>query len=133
MKRCAKSSFSTVNTERKWQFIHLSFSQATDFSIRAKTLAVKILTCNFFELLTADFLHICHKSDPNLIGCMKTSIETLRPSLIKGIPDLDIPSIEPMDIGNLLVSENTRSNGLHISAKNIVASGASTFRINKME
>ncbi|XP_055294865.1 circadian clock-controlled protein daywake-like [Sitodiplosis mosellana] len=80
-----------------------------------------------------DYLHICHENDPNLTGCMITSIETLRPKLVTGIPDLNIPSIEPMDIGNLLVSEATQSNGLRITAKNIRAFGASTFKIKSLE
>lgn len=79
-------------------------------------------------------LHICHKSDPDLNGCMITSIEKLRPSLVNGIPELDIPSIEPMDIGNLLVSESTRSNGgLQITANNIRAYGSSSFQIKNMQ
>lgn len=62
------------------------------------------------------------------------SIETLRPSLVNGMPELDIPSIEPMDIGNLLVSESTRARGgLQISAKNIRAFGASTFKIKNLQ
>lgn len=81
----------------------------------------------------AKFLHICYRSDPNLIDCMTESIEALRPSLVTGIAELDIPSIDPMDIGNLLVSESTQSNGLRISAKNIRAFGASTFKIKKLE
>lgn len=85
------------------------------------------------HLISADYLHICRKSDPNLIGCMETSIETLRPFLIKGIADLDIPSIDPIDIGNLLVSESTRSNGLHITAKNIRAFGSSLFKLKNLE
>lgn len=64
---------------------------------------------------------------------METSIDTLRPYLVKGIPDLDIPSIDPIDIGNLIVSESTRSNGLHISANKIKAFGSSSFKIKKME
>lgn len=78
-------------------------------------------------------MKICHRTDPDLPGCVKNSIETLRPLLVKGVPDLDIPSIDPMEVGNLLVSESTRSNGLHISAKNIRAFGASTFRLKKLE
>lgn len=64
---------------------------------------------------------------------MVESIESLRPSLVKGIPDLDIPSIDPMNIGNLIVSESTQSNGLRISAKSIKAFGASNFKIKKLE
>lgn len=88
---------------------------------------------SFFSSL-ADILHICHKTDPDLNGCIVTSIEKLRPALVNGMPELDIPSIEPMDIGDLLVSENTRSNGgLQISASSIRANGASSFKIKKME
>lgn len=64
---------------------------------------------------------------------MKTSIDKLRPSLVQGIPALDIPSIDPITIGNLLVSESTQSNGLHITAKDIRAYGASTFKIRDLE
>lgn len=64
---------------------------------------------------------------------MKKSIETLRPFLTRGIPELDIPSIDPIVIGDLLVSESTRSNGLQISAKDIKSFGSSGFIIKNLE
>lgn len=36
-----------------------------------------------FSLISANYLHICHESDPNLKACMETSIEILRPYLGK--------------------------------------------------
>lgn len=83
--------------------------------------------------ITAEYLHICRKSDPNLPECMKKSIETIRPFLVSGIPELDIPSIDPIEIGDLLVSENTRSNGIRITAKDIMAYGTSNFIIKNLE
>lgn len=80
-----------------------------------------------------EYLHICRKSDPDLVGCMKTSIETIRPFLVSGIPELDIPTIEPMRIGDLLVSENTQGNGLRITAKDIDSYGSSNFVIKSLE
>lgn len=77
--------------------------------------------------MTAEYLHVCHKSDPNLVGCIKQSIEIIRPYLVSGIPKLDIPPIEPMNVGDLLISEKTQSTGLRISAKEISAFGASNF------
>lgn len=64
---------------------------------------------------------------------MKKSIDTIRPFLVSGIPELDIPSIEPMRIGDLLVSENTRGNGLRITAKDIDSYGSSNFIIKNLE
>lgn len=86
-------------------------------------------------LVAADYLHICRKSDPKLNDCIKTSIDILRPFLVKGIPELDIPSIDPIDIGDLLVSENTRSNsnGIQITAKDIKSYGSSEFIIKSLE
>lgn len=88
-----------------------------------------------FLLVAADYLHICRKSDPKLNDCIKTSIDILRPFLVKGIPELDIPSIDPIDIGDLLVSENTRSNsnGIQITAKDIKSYGSSEFIIKSLE
>jgi len=79
------------------------------------------------------YLHVCHKSDVHLTECMIKSIETLRPYLVRGIPELDIPSIDPINIGDLLVSESTQSNGIRITAKNIKSYGSGAFRIRNLE
>jgi len=82
-----------------------------------------------------EYLHICRKSDPHLIDCMKTSIEVIRPFVVRGIPALDVPSIDPIDIGDLLVSETARSgsNGVQITAKDIKTYGASSFILRSLE
>lgn len=84
-------------------------------------------------LILAEYLHICTKNDPNLPDCIKKSIENLRPYLVRGIPELEIPSIDPIDIGDLLVAENTRQNGIQITAKDIKSYGSSAFRIRNIE
>lgn len=79
-----------------------------------------------------DFLHVCHKNDPQLIDCMTKSVEFLRPYLSAGIPEMDVPSIEPLELGDLLVSESSVSNGLRITAKDIKAFGPSNFKITRL-
>lgn len=64
---------------------------------------------------------------------MVKSIETLRPHLVKGIPELHAPSIDPIVLGDLIVSERTQSNGLRLSAQKIRAYGASAFKLKKFE
>jgi len=91
-----------------------------------------MLTCAA-ERSIPNFIHVCRKNDPLLDDCMVKSIETLRPYLVKGIPELDVPSIDPMIIGDLLMSERTRTNGLRLSAKKIRAFGASLFKLKKIE
>lgn len=78
-------------------------------------------------------MHICTRNEPNINECIKHSIEVLRPFLVRGIPEIDIPSIDPIDIGDLLVAEHTRSNGIQITAKDIKSYGASSFVIKNLQ
>lgn len=96
-------------------------------------LTVSLQLLPFVCLISAKYLHVCRKSDPNLSGCMVKSIETLRPYLVKGIPEIDVPSIDPMILGDLIVSESTQSNGLRLSAKNVRSFGSSLFKLKKIE
>lgn len=53
--------------------------------------------------------------------------------MVKGIPEYNIPTLEPLDIGDLLVAENpVNDNGLSITAKDIVAYGAANFDVFNM-
>ncbi|XP_052890841.1 uncharacterized protein LOC128299042 [Anopheles moucheti] len=63
---------------------------------------------------------------------MKESIETLRPYLARGIPELDIPSIDPIHLGDLIVAESVPGQGVSISAKDIKAYGPSNFKLKKL-
>ncbi|XP_053667281.1 uncharacterized protein LOC128716383 [Anopheles marshallii] len=79
-----------------------------------------------------EYLHVCHREDPKLTECMKESIETLRPYLARGIPELDIPSIDPIHLGDLIVAESVPGQGVSISAKDIKAYGPSNFKLKKL-
>lgn len=62
--------------------------------------------CNLINnvLLAADFLKVCKKSDPKINECVYNSVNNLKPYLVTGIPSLDIPSLEPIDLGDLIVA-----------------------------
>ena len=83
--------------------------------------------------ILAEYLHVCHREDPKLTECMKESIETLRPYLARGIPELDIPSIDPIHLGDLIVAESVPGQGVSISAKDIKAYGPSNFKLKKLK
>lgn len=76
------------------------------------------------------FIKVCHRTDPQLAQCMKGSVEAIRPYLVQGIRELDIPPIEPLLIGDLLVSDG---GGLKIRATNVQAYGPSNFVLKKMK
>lgn len=76
---------------------------------------------------------MCHESDPKLISCLIESIEFLKPYLRTGVPELDMPSVEPLHISDLVVSESSASNGLHITTKDIDVYGASDFSLSNLK
>lgn len=77
-----------------------------------------------------NFIQVCNQADPQLNECMKRSVESLRPYLAQGIPELDVPPIEPLNIGNLNVADQ---GGLKITANNVQAYGPSNFILKKMK
>lgn len=64
---------------------------------------------------------------------MKQSVEQLRPYLTRGIPELDIPPIEPIIIGDLIVAESVPGQGISITAKGVKAYGPSNFILKKLK
>lgn len=47
---------------------------------------------------SASYIKICYQDDPKLNQCVKESIEALRPKLAEGMPELDVPTLEPLHI-----------------------------------
>lgn len=78
------------------------------------------------DIVTAEYIHICKRSDPEYSKCVSDSIVHLTPLMAKGIPELNIPSVEPLVLDELVAIQG---NGLKISAKNIKAHGASDFTV----
>lgn len=81
---------------------------------------------------SADYLQICEKSDDNLTECVKSSIELFQKALIDGIPDINISSIDPLQIGDLFKS-NRRRHGTNLKVHNVNFLGISKFKIEKLQ
>lgn len=52
----------------------------------------------FFSLFPASYITLCKRDQNTIDKCAKEAVEKLRPKLIEGIPELDVPSIEPFYI-----------------------------------
>lgn len=95
---------------------------------------IKLNKANYFHRIAADCIHICKANDPALSKCMVQSVENMRSYLAVGIPEMDVPSIEPTDIGDLIVSQRTRArSGLHLSANNIKIYNSSQYNVQNMK
>lgn len=61
---------------------------------------------------------------------MTDSVEYLRPYLVKGVPEYNIPSLEPLLLKELVAAEGT---GIRISARDVHAYGASDFTVRRLK
>lgn len=81
-------------------------------------------------ILTAEWLIVCHKNDPEIDTCIMKSVEALKPKLKTGVPEYNIPSLEPLILKQLVAAEGT--GGIRITANNVKAYGASNFIVQKI-
>ncbi|XP_058803118.1 circadian clock-controlled protein daywake [Phymastichus coffea] len=99
---------------------------------RGTTLAIALcaalVCCSALEL--PDFIHVCRRNEPDIEACIRRSVEDLRPQLMSGVPEYNIPSLEPLLLKELVAAEGT--GGLKITARDVSAFGASNFIVQKL-
>lgn len=81
-----------------------------------------------FLLFLASYIKVCGRRDPDLDGCVKKTIEVLRPKFKIGIPELDVPSADPFFLEEGLPLANSRD--LQASARNVNLHNFSNFELN---
>jgi hypothetical protein len=57
----------------------------------------------------------------------------LNPKLISGIPEYGIPSLEPIELGDLIVPGSRTGQGFKISLHDIKAYGSSNWKITRLK
>ncbi|KAK4879066.1 hypothetical protein RN001_007212 [Aquatica leii] len=87
--------------------------------------------CLFFAVncKIPDYINVCPQSHPNLSACITESIMALVPRLKSGIPELEVPSLEPLEFDTLSIGGAT---GLSTNLTEVFAWGASDFKILKL-
>ncbi|KAB0797641.1 hypothetical protein PPYR_08634 [Photinus pyralis] len=99
-----------------------------------KLFVLNIFCVLFFNVTSKQipsYVSLCKINDPNLSMCLKDSINALRPYLVKGIPEMDLPPGEPLQFPS--VSADTGANSaVSVKAKswNHTVSGIMDFILN---
>lgn len=77
------------------------------------------------------FIRICNSTDPKLGSCIRKSIINLRPHLVRGIPELDVPSLDPLFVPEIRISQ---TGGIQVAAvfRNITIEGPCKFRLRSV-
>ncbi|XP_049887877.1 circadian clock-controlled protein daywake-like [Pectinophora gossypiella] len=83
--------------------------------------------------VTPDYFPQCKKSDPQIEKCVLDSVENLRPKLKGGIPELNIPALEPFTVPTLKLDRTAPNLRLKAVIKNMRAVGGSKFKVEKLK
>ncbi|XP_055384445.1 protein takeout-like [Condylostylus longicornis] len=75
-----------------------------------------------------DYIQTCHKSDPDFTKCFLEAVETLRPKIASGMPELDLPPFEPLDLGDLIISKKEET-GIDITVRHLNVYNATKFKV----
>ncbi|KAJ3654890.1 hypothetical protein Zmor_014043 [Zophobas morio] len=79
------------------------------------------------------YIHICKRSDPRVARCIRESVEYLLPQLKNGIPELQVPSLEPLHIDEITIFGGDVPSNLKAFLRNVKVHGASNFQITKIK
>lgn len=80
-------------------------------------------------LITAEYILPCQKTDPELNTCIKKSFNHLRPYLAKGLPELDVPAVEPLRIEELAMENNAGAVRIKALFTDITVKGPSNYTV----
>ena len=79
--------------------------------------------------LSAPYIKVCGRWNPQLDQCIQNSVEAIKEKLRSGIPEIDVPSLEPMHVDRMELADLPN---FKASAHDVKLYGLSDFHINKL-
>lgn len=84
-------------------------------------------------MLAASYFPRCHIDDPRINDCLLKATETVRPFLIKGVPELKIPPMEPFLLPEASLQQGTQALNFKATLYNTTVRGLSNYKFSKYE
>lgn len=98
---------------------------------------VGLVVVNGEEVMSANhpppYVKQCKEGDPKVIDCFISAYHNLQPYLVKGIKEIELPSVEPFHMDELSLSLTGGPNGYKISLKEMLIYGASNSTMSKLK
>ncbi|KAF5299970.1 hypothetical protein FQA39_LY11343 [Lamprigera yunnana] len=76
-----------------------------------------------------DYINVCHRNDSNLVACINNSITILKPYLKDGIPELEVPPLEPLLLDAVDLISGTEATRIAATIYNLTIWGPTSFII----
>ncbi|KAJ8673658.1 hypothetical protein QAD02_004920 [Eretmocerus hayati] len=82
---------------------------------------------------TPEYVKKCSRSDPKLKSCLIDALHHLRPYLRAGIPEIELPTVEPFRMDELKLSLTGGPSGYTIRLRELLVRGASNFTVEDIK
>ncbi|KAJ0179413.1 hypothetical protein K1T71_005125 [Dendrolimus kikuchii] len=92
-------------------------------------LAVLVYSSNGEDGYLPPYIKPCSYDNKDLGACVKTQIENSLNSFAKGIPELDVPSLDPVQLDNIIID----GNGLKLAFTNASMHGISNSKLTNLK
>ncbi|XP_026280272.1 protein takeout-like [Frankliniella occidentalis] len=78
------------------------------------------------------FVPICSRSDPQLAECIRKATVTLQPYIARGIPELNIPSVSPLNIPMVKLEQGTGAVNYKLKLTNLKIYGLGEYKFQQV-
>lgn len=82
---------------------------------------------------TADYFPSCKRNDPQIEKCVLNGLEAMKPYLKDGIPEVNIPALDPFTVPTLKLDRTAPNLRIKATVKHAKAYGGSDFKIEKLK
>lgn len=82
---------------------------------------------------TPSYVKQCSRKDPQLKSCLINALHHLRPYLRDGIPEIELPTIEPFRMDELKLSLTGGVNGYTVRLRDLLVRGASNYTVEDIK
>ncbi|KAH1014386.1 hypothetical protein HUJ04_003230 [Dendroctonus ponderosae] len=81
---------------------------------------------------TPEYILPCYKKDPNINKCLQKTFNHLRPYLINGLNDLNVPSIDPFKLDKIIIENGQGPLKVKAAFYNVTATGAQNYTVESI-
>ncbi|KAK2576597.1 hypothetical protein KPH14_005267 [Odynerus spinipes] len=96
-----------------------------------------LLVVSYSTTLSTDsipeYVKQCSRSDPKVKSCLIDAVHHLRPYLKLGIPEIELPSVEPFRMDELTLSLTGGTNGYKVQLRELYVRGASNYTVEDIQ
>lgn len=122
-----------TKTENRFPFHRKQMHRRVDWILILWNLNIYLRTDLFlFHFYAAKYILPCSRSDPQINQCVKKSFNHLKPFLGKGLPEINVPALEPLIVEQMNMDNDAGAVRIKARFSEISAKGASNYTIREV-